>query len=188
MSITKDGAPRESGGPKSAGGSVPRLLSSYGDLIGAFPFLFFALESVLAVISSLVYEDSDWLLKMMFAQLLAVNMMLAGMLHFVPQLYPFYRSMIFLPFPKFWLYSSGVAMTVGGLCVAFVKTQVIGAWLLIGVLVIVFPGNVACVVSPYPRYHVCGGSLLGAVLRLPFQFFFIAWAYWFTTPPHEISF
>lgn len=164
------------------------ILLPYRHFIAAFPFLFFAFESLLAVAFSAVYANSDWMLKMMFAQLLAVNATLAGLLHFFPPLYHFYTSMIFVPFQDFWLYSSGIALVAGGLLVAFSATQVIGAWILVAVLIIIFPGSIACVFWRYPRNQVCGGSLLGAILRLPFQFSFIAWAYWFTSPPLPVSF
>lgn len=159
------------------------MLAPHKQLIGMFPFLFFAIESLLAVAFSSLYSDSDWMLKMLFAQLLAVNTTLSGMLHFFPPLYQFYTSMIFLPFQDFWLYSSGLALIIGGLFVAFAKTQVIGAWLLVFVFTLIFPGNIVCVFSRYPRNQVCGGSVIGAILRLPFQFSFIVWAYWFTSPP-----
>lgn len=181
-------SPEFAPGPTPWAKKILKVLSPYKQVIGSLPFLFFALESLLALLCSAVYADSDWMLKMMFAQLLAVNTTLAGLLHFFPPLHQFYTSMIFLPWPQFWLYFSGLALITGGLCVAFSHTQVLGAWLLIAVLIIMFPGNIACVVSTYPRNQVCGGSLLGALLRLPFQFLFMAWAWWFTSQPLVSSF
>lgn len=158
-----------------------RILFRYRKIINVLPFFCFALESLVAVACSRVYADSDWMLKMMFAQLLAVNSTLAGMLHFYPPMYKFYTSMIFLPFQDFWLYATGFCFIVGGLMVAFTRTLRLGAWILIAILILVFPGNVACVVSPFPRKIVFGGSVTGALLRLPFQITFILWALWMTS-------
>lgn len=158
-----------------------KILYPYKKIISVLPFFFFALESLVAVVCRKVYADSDWMLKMMFAQLLAVNSTLAGVLHFHPPLYQFYTSMIFLPFQDFWLYATGIVFIVGGLMVAFTKTLQLGAWILVLTFILVFPGNIACVVSPFPRNIVCGGSLFGAILRLPFQITFILWALWMTS-------
>lgn len=188
IAMSRRGVPRKRLSPEFSPGVNPsaqallNLLSPYKHVIGMLPFFFFAFESLLALLCRTLYADSDWMVKMMFAQLLAVNTTFAGLLHFFPPLYHFYASMIFLPWPHVWLYMSGLMLITGGLCVAFMRTQILGAWLLVSTLVLVFPGNIACVVSPRPRNQVCGGSLVGALMRLPFQFTFIAWAWWFTSP------
>lgn len=158
------------------------LLEPFRPIIGFSLFLFFALESIVAWLSAQLYGDADPLLKLMFAQLLAVNATLGGLLHFHAPLYDFYTSMIFVPFKKFWLYATGWMLIAGGLMVAFTKTQTIGAQLLVFTFILIFPGNLACVFSRHARNKVCAGSLGGAILRLPFQFLFIAWAWWLTKP------
>lgn len=160
-----------------------KAFAPYKFLIGTFPFLFFAGESLVAIVCLQLYGNSDPLLKVMFAQLLAVNATFTGLLHFYPPLYQFYTSMIFVPFQNFWLYFSGITFTISGLMIAYSETQVYGAWLLIFILILVFPGNIACVVHPYPRNQVCAGSMVGAILRLPFQFTFLIWAWWLTSGP-----
>lgn len=160
-----------------------KKLMPYRSLIQTLPFFFFAFESLLAVLTKYWYQDTDFMLKLGFGQLLAINCTLAGILHFHPPMRPFYLSMIFLPFKNFWLYSTGIALILGGIGVVFSRTQIISAWCLVTVFIVMFPGNIACVLMEHPRKQVFGGSHIAAILRLPFQFSFIAWAFWFTTPP-----
>lgn len=175
--------------PEFAPGEKPstdvfiRILKPYKPVISIVPFLFLAVESLLAFVARSLYADSDWLVKMMLGQLLAINCTFAGLLHFYPPFKRFYTSMIFLPYKELWLYGSGAALATGGLLVAFTRTQVMGAWVLVATFIIIFPGNVACVFMAEPRKVVCGGSTIGAILRLPFQLLFIYWAHWFTTAP-----
>lgn len=177
--------------PELAPGQKPstdvfiRILKPYKPVISALPLLFLGVESLLAFVGRSLYGDSDRLVKMMLGQLLAINCTFSGLLHFHPPFKRFYISMIFLPYKELWLYASGVALATGGLLVAFTRTQVTGAWILVATFIIIFPGNVACVFMPGPRELVCGGSTIGAILRLPFQLLFIYWAHWFTTAPVE---
>lgn len=175
--LTPEFAPGEKPSPTW----IINSLKPYKPIISAVPFLLLAVESLLAFIARSLYGDTDWLIKLMLCQLLAVNCTFSGLLHFYRPFKSFYTSMIFLPYKEVWLYSSGLALSAGGLLVAFTRTQVIGAWTLVATFVIIFPGNVACVFMPTPRKLVCGGSTIGAILRLPFQFLFIYWAHWFTT-------
>lgn len=160
-----------------------KILLPYKDAITPLPFLFFVTESLLAVACYYIYADSDWMLKFMLGQLLAINTTMAGLLHFFPPMYNFYTSMIFLPLKDFWLYATGLALIAGGVGITFAKTQVYAAWCLVAVLIIMFPGNLACVFMEHPRNVVAGGSMVKALVRLPLQIPFIAWAFWFTSPP-----
>lgn len=169
-------------GDKGSSEWIVQKLSPLKPFVSTVPFLFLGIESLLAFVARSLYSDSDWMSKMMLCQLLAVNCTFTGLLHFYPPLKPFYTSMIFLPFKEFWLYLSGLALLSGGILVAFSRTQTVGAWVLIVTFIGIFPGNVACVFLPAPRKMVCGNSIVGATVRLPFQFLFIYWAHWFTTP------
>ncbi|PXF44902.1 hypothetical protein BWQ96_05392 [Gracilariopsis chorda] len=160
-----------------------KRLAPCKDVASLLPFLMFSLEGLVAVICSYIYQDTDWLLKFTFSQLLAINTVFAGILHFYKPLYEFYTSMIFVPFKDFWLYSTGFVLMFGGFGLVFANTQVLAAYALAGVLIVMFPGNIACVFLEKPRKLVCNDSLIGAVLRLPMQLVFIRWALWFTTPP-----
>lgn len=175
--------------PELAPGMIPssqyfaKRLAPYREIASLLPFLMFSLEGLVALICSHIYQDTDWLLKFSFSQLLAVNTVFAGILHFYKPLYEFYTSMIFVPFKDFWLYSTGIVLILGGLGLVLASTQVLAAYALVAVLLVMFPGNIACVFLEKPRRLVCNGSLIGAILRLPVQFVFIGWALWFTTPP-----
>lgn len=159
------------------------MLSPYKAAITPLPFLLFVTESLIATTCFYMYRDSDRMLKFMLGQLLAINSTMAGLLHFFPPMYDFYTSMIFLPMKDFWLYSTGLALIGGGVGVTFAKTQVYAAWCLVVILILMFPGNLACVFMEHPRKVVFGGSMTAALLRLPLQIPFIIWAYWFTSPP-----
>lgn len=166
--------------------AITRLLMPIADIVRALPPVFFFLESVMAAAAYKAYGDSDGLLKFLFNQLLAVNMTCAGLMHFAKPLLSFYSSMVpsFLPFgKKFWIFSTGIALVFGGLGVMFPPTQQAAAWLLVTTLVVMFPGNVACVFMEHPRKVVCGGSLVASLVRLPFQATLIMWAFWFTSDP-----
>ena len=57
------------------------------------------------------------------------------------------------------------------------KYQRLAAWGLIALLVAVYPANIYMAMNPqlFPEF-----SPTGLWIRLPFQFVFIAWAWWFT--------
>jgi len=101
---------------------------------------------------------------------------LAGANHFINP--GFYIRMIppVLPYPFAINYISGVAeISLGGLML-IPKTRKLAAWGLILLLLAVFPANI---------YMALEGGLgiatpLVSWIRLPFQFLFIAWAYWHT--------
>lgn len=147
------------------------------------PFALFVLESCLATFCYFTYSNSDPFLKLLLGQLLAVNVTLAGLLHFFPPLFDFYASMIFLPFKKFWLYLTGFALIFSGIGICFQITQVVAAKCLTLTLIAMFPGNVFCVFNPRAKQLVFGGSTTKALIRLPFQVPFVIWAWWYVTPP-----
>jgi len=112
--------------------------------------------------------------------ILAIAMIAIGVLHFV-QPKPFVRIVPkFLPAPLALVYISGFFEILGGLGLLIPGTRVWAAWGLIALYVAVFPANIYMLTEnisldlkkPIPRWALW--------LRLPFQFVFIAWAYWFT--------
>lgn len=146
------------------------------------PFLFFAAESLLATFFYIFPHRADPIIRTAFRFLLAFNVTLAGLLHFHPPLYAFYASMVFLPFKPFWVYASGVALTLFGTGLCFPQTRYIAARAVAATLFLIFPANIACVFQEYPRKLVFQGSRIAAIARLPFQATFIAWALWIATP------
>ena len=111
---------------------------------------------------------------------LAIFMVGIGVLHFVrPK--PFVRIIPkFLPAPLGLVYISGFFEIVGGVGLLIPETRALAAWGLIALYFAVFPANIYMLThnisldpkKPIPRWVLW--------LRLPFQFVFIAWAYWFT--------
>jgi len=119
-------------------------------------------------------------LKLAALLLLAGVMIAIGVLHFV-QPKPFVRIVPkFLPAPLTLVYVSGFFEILGGIGLLIPDTRAWAAWGLVALYVAVFPANIYMLTNnislnpkkPIPRWALW--------LRLPFQFLFIAWAYWFT--------
>lgn len=145
--------------------------------IAFVPLLIFAF-SVIASVISYSSLSSSFLLYRFFTLLLSLSFTLSGLAHFYKPLYAFYASMVFLPWQSFWIYSTGLLMVASGLGLLFENTRAGSAGAVVFTLLLVFPGNLACVVSKHPRDVVCRGSMPLALARLPFQATYIRWAYW----------
>ena len=119
-------------------------------------------------------------LKLFALCTLALSMIAIGVLHFVrPK--AFVRIVPkFLPAPLALVYISGFFEIAGGVGLLVPATRVAAAWGLIAFYIAVFPANINMLTQnisftpkkPTPRWAHWA--------RLPFQFVFIAWAYWFT--------
>ena len=101
----------------------------------------------------------------------------AGILHFIrPKVYlkimPSY-----LPYPLQMVYISGFCEILFGLLLLFPATRTAGAWLIILLLIAVFPANIQMAVSFYQKNNP---ALWIAILRLPLQFVLIWWAWIYT--------
>ena len=111
---------------------------------------------------------------------LAIAMVGIGVLHFV-QPKPFVRIVPkYLPAPLALVYISGFFEILGGIGLLVPATRVWAAWGLIALYLAVFPANIYMLthnISLNPKKPIPRWALW---LRLPFQFLFIAWAYWFT--------
>ncbi len=116
---------------------------------------------------------------------LAVAMIAVGVYHFVNPT-PFMRIVPpSFPDARALVYISGVFEVLGGVGLLIPRLRKAAAWGLILLYVAVFPANIYMAVAgvqidpanPIPSW--------AAWLRLPFQFVFIAWAYWFTRPVDE---
>ncbi|MBC7654985.1 MAG: hypothetical protein H7098_10995 [Oligoflexus sp.] len=102
---------------------------------------------------------------------------IAGINHFVmPQ---FYIKIMppYLPYPLVLIYLSGLTEIIAGVLLTIKKTRKLGAWLVIGLLIAVFPANIQMAID---QYHLLGLMFYLSLLRLPFQFLLIYWAYIFT--------
>lgn len=145
--------------------------------LGLVPLVIFGL-SVAATAISYTELAHNALLYRAFTLLLAASFALSGASHFNPALYYFYAAMTPLPAPALWIYGSGAAMVAAGLGLLSDRWRSEAALAVAYILVVVFPGNVACVFMKKPRDMVFGGSRALAIARLPFQFTYIAWAMW----------
>lgn len=105
--------------------------------------------------------------------LLALFMLYAGIQHFVqPSFYePFVPD--FLPAKRFWVYASGMVELLLGLLLLLPKYTKRAAQGILILMLVFLPIHIWDVFSPHPVI----GSHQAALIRLPFQFLFIAWAY-----------
>lgn len=101
-------------------------------------------------------------------------MLLLGINHFVmPDVY---ETIIpdYIPAPREMVYASGVAEVVAALMTMHPRTRRPGGFLLLAVLVAIFPANVHMALHPerYPNLPE-----IGLYARLPLQALFVYWAY-----------
>ncbi len=88
-----------------------------------------------------------------------------------------------LPFKLFLVYLTGLIEIVGGVAILLPKTRRAGAYLLIFLLVSVFPANIYLYVSETPQ-SLLGISKMDALIRMPFQTPLILLAYWHSKENH----
>ena len=101
----------------------------------------------------------------------------AGIMHFVrpktflqimPDWLPWHQQLVFL---------SGLCEIAFALLLLFPATRPIGAWLIILLLIAVFPANIQMAIDFYQKHSP---YLWIALLRLPLQFVLIWWAWRYT--------
>jgi hypothetical protein len=85
----------------------------------SIPAVIFALSVVATVISRYPPLAYNLAVHGTFRVLLASSFVLSGAAHFHAPMYKFYASMVPLPYKAFWIYSTGTAMIVSGLGLAF---------------------------------------------------------------------
>ena len=88
-----------------------------------------------------------------------------------------------LPFKLFLVYLTGLIEVVGGVAILAPKTRKVGAYLLIFLLVSVFPANIYLYVSETPQ-SLLGISETDALIRMPFQIPLILLAFWHSKKNH----
>jgi len=88
-----------------------------------------------------------------------------------------------LPFKLFLVYLTGLIEVVGGAAILVPKTRKAGAYLLIFLLVSVFPANIYLYVSETPQ-SLLGISEADALIRMPFQIPLILLAFWHSKKNH----
>ena len=88
-----------------------------------------------------------------------------------------------LPSKLFLVYFTGLIEVVGGAAILSTKSRKAGAYLLIFLLVSVFPANIYLYVSETPQ-SLLGISQKDALIRMPFQIPLILLAYWHSKKNH----
>ena len=88
-----------------------------------------------------------------------------------------------LPFKLFLVYLTGLIEVVGGVAILSPKSRKVGAYLLIFLLVSVFPANIYLYVSETSQ-SLLGISEADALIRMPFQIPLILLAYWHSKKNH----
>ena len=106
-----------------------------------------------------------------------------GTRHFLDPQYFLYIVPPQLPFKLFLVYLTGLIEVVGGVAILSPKSRKAGAYLLIFLLVSVFPANIYLYLSETPQ-NLLGISEADALIRMPFQIPLILLAYWHSKKNH----
>lgn len=111
--------------------------------------------------------------------ILALAMIGIGLTHFIsPE--PFLRIVPdFFPYQSVLVYGSGFLEMIGGIGLLIPQLSQAAAWLLAILFAIVFPANLYQAINNIPVPGLPHDPPL-IELRLPFQIFLIAWAWWLT--------
>jgi len=121
-------------------------------------------------------------IKVILKYLLAFGFVLAGINHFINA--DFYLKMMppVLPAPLFLIYLSGFFEIALGVLLLIPKYARFAARGIVALLIAVYPANVYMAMNAnlFPEFNP-----LLIYLRLPLQFFLIAWAFWFTKNSHQ---
>ena len=109
--------------------------------------------------------------------LMVLLYVVAGSMHFIrPGMYMGIMPP-WLPAPKFLIFASGACEIIFGFLLLPAATRPVAAWLIIALLVAIFPANVQMALQ-FTEQHQAGWWLTW--LRLPLQGLLIWWAFTFT--------
>ena len=106
-----------------------------------------------------------------------------GVKHFIDPQYFINITPPQIEYKSFAVYFTGVLEVLGGLLILNKKTRKIGAYLIIFLLIIVFPANIYLYLSETPQ-QLLGISKTQALIRMPFQAPLILLAYWHSKEKH----
>lgn len=109
--------------------------------------------------------------------IIGVLFLAAGFLHFYRPVF-FLRIMpAYIPYHRMMVYISGVAEILGGGFLIFEFSKYWAGWMLILLLIAVFPANIEMARKAYRKHRLTPYTIL-LILRLPLQFALIYWVYW----------
>ena len=106
-----------------------------------------------------------------------------GVKHFIDPQYFINITPPQIEYKSFAVYFTGVLEVLGGLLILNKKTRKTGAYMLIFLLIIVFPANIYLYLSETPQ-QLLGISKTQALTRIPFQAPLILIAYWHSKENH----
>ena len=120
--------------------------------------------------------------KRVMMGLLSLNLAVAGFMHLLrPE---FFVAIIppGLPNPEWLNVIAGLAEIVLGVFLLEPRARIFAAWGIIALMIAVFPANVYVALENVglPDGEPGTGNAIVNWARLPFQFLFVAWAWWFT--------
>jgi uncharacterized membrane protein len=118
-------------------------------------------------------------IKRVTMYLMGVFYIFAGLNHFInPE---FYTNIMpgYMPWHLALVILSGIAEIIFGFLLFIPQTRTLAAWLIIALLIAVFPANINTALNP-EQFNFA--PPIGHYLRLPFQAVFILWAFWYTRP------
>ena len=107
-----------------------------------------------------------------------------GVKHFIDPQYFINITPPQIEYKSFAVYFTGVLEVLGGLLILNKKTRKIGAYLIIFLLIIVFPANIYLYLYETPQ-QLLGISKTQALIRMPFQAPLILLAYWHSKEKHS---
>ena len=106
-----------------------------------------------------------------------------GVKHFIDPQYFINITPPQIEYKSFAVYFTGALEVLGGLLILNKKTRKTGAYMLIFLLIIVFPANIYLYLSETPQ-QLLGISKTQALTRIPFQAPLILIAYWHSKEKH----
>jgi len=116
-------------------------------------------------------------MKLFFLYLMSLFFIIAGVTHFTKPGVFLGIMPKFLPYPLQLVYISGACEILFALLLVIPNSRHTGAWLIILLLIAVFPANIQMAVTFYQEKNP---YLWVAMLRLPLQFVLIWWAWIYT--------
>ena len=116
-------------------------------------------------------------MKLILLYVMAVLYVAAGVYHFINP--KFYQKIMptYLPWHMPLIYISGVLEIVFAFMLFPESTRPMAAWLLIALLIAVFPANIQMAVTMWQKQRP---NLWIGLVRLPLQLVFIYWAWIYT--------
>ncbi|MCG8422478.1 MAG: DoxX family protein [Proteobacteria bacterium] len=113
--------------------------------------------------------------------LLAAFYLLSGVCHVAFS--DFYLALMppYLPWHLELVFLSGIAEIGLGVAILIHRLRILAAWGIIALLIAVFPANLHAAMADVDLFGT-GDPGPWNWIRLPFQAFFIAWAWWHTRP------